>query len=404
MRDEQPSQRRHDGPIAAEAQSRAIDALRGAAVVAVLEYHYGSLFKLYAWLGAPAAIRTPLAYGYAGVDLFFVLSAYLLTMSLVRIRANQAAGARKTAAFYVRRLFRIGPLYLVLLASAAVYEALASGRAETPVALDRIAPLWRYMTFTQPYYLAQFPEWTGHYLAPTYSLAVEEHFYLVLPLLVVLLSRDALKKLAILSLALAPLIRLRLSIEIGDLAAIAWPIARIDSFGWGVLVALAAPQDKPALEKLRVGALAAALLAFGYVLAAQRFGLPYGHDVGEAALSSALAALSCGVLMWVLDSAPGAGSLKPLVSALAWAGRRCFPIYLFQMPVIFVIADLRGTGSPNVESAADAGFMLLATIALLVLSDVTHRLIERPATEAGGALARRILDGRRRVAMASLRP
>jgi peptidoglycan/LPS O-acetylase OafA/YrhL len=107
--------------------------------------------------------------GWIGVDLFFVLSGYLI--------ANQVlAGVNRgeqlsLAAFYARRAFRTWPAYWVVLACYFLFPSWMGGN--TP------PPLWRFLTFTQNFNLP-----TGSAFSHAWSLCVEEQFYLVLPLAV----------------------------------------------------------------------------------------------------------------------------------------------------------------------------------------------------------------------------
>ena len=90
-----------------------IDALRGFAILFVIQFHLFSTTGAYETIGTPQAVQRVLAYGWVGVDLFFVLSAYLLTRNLARQEATPSVIGR----FYLRRAFRILPLYWVVLAA-----------------------------------------------------------------------------------------------------------------------------------------------------------------------------------------------------------------------------------------------------------------------------------------------
>jgi peptidoglycan/LPS O-acetylase OafA/YrhL len=140
-----------------------LDTLRALAVTLVVLHHY-TLFvsnddHTFGWVGQ---------IGWAGVDLFFALSGYLI--------GNQIFAALKTGAglslksFYARRLLRTLPNYLVVLAMYFMWPAVGE---EAP-----LAPLWRYLSFTQNLGLAP-----GTAFSHSWSLAVEEQFYLVLPAL-----------------------------------------------------------------------------------------------------------------------------------------------------------------------------------------------------------------------------
>lgn len=116
-----------------------------------------------------------------GVDLFFVLSGYLLGGICLEHRRS----ATYFSTFYARRAFRIFPIYFAWIA---VYVLLGHHMAESP-SYDRDVPAWPYALYVQNFYVAARGD-VGlgpGFLSPTWSLAIEEHFYLVLPLLVWLL-------------------------------------------------------------------------------------------------------------------------------------------------------------------------------------------------------------------------
>ncbi|MFK0166705.1 acyltransferase family protein [Rhizobium sp. NPDC090279] len=122
-----------------------------------------------------AAIRP---YGWIGVDIFFVLSGYLIGSQLMAEVARRNAIDFKT--FYLRRAFRILPAFLLVLAVYALVPSLRDAPAMQSV--------WRFLTFTVNFGLD--PR-SGGAFAEAWSLGVEAHFYLILPILVVLLKRRA---------------------------------------------------------------------------------------------------------------------------------------------------------------------------------------------------------------------
>jgi peptidoglycan/LPS O-acetylase OafA/YrhL len=115
-------------------------------------------------------------YGWIGVDLFFVMSGYLIGGQLLK---SYATGARPSlSSFYRRRAFRILPAYLVVLT---LYFTIPIWREQ-----PGISPVWMFLTFTQN--LLIHIE-TNRAFSQAWSLCVEEHFYLVLPLLFIAMMR-----------------------------------------------------------------------------------------------------------------------------------------------------------------------------------------------------------------------
>jgi peptidoglycan/LPS O-acetylase OafA/YrhL len=114
-----------------------------------------------------------------GVDLFFVLSGFLIGQQVLRpyLSGQRPSHFHSIAEFYRRRAYRILPAYLAVLA----LYFLVPGWREAP----SIAPLWKFLTFTMNFGFSFDRRSFSH----AWSLCVEEHFYLVLPLLVTLLMR-----------------------------------------------------------------------------------------------------------------------------------------------------------------------------------------------------------------------
>jgi peptidoglycan/LPS O-acetylase OafA/YrhL len=157
-----------------------LDGLRGIAIGLVLLHHY--IFQLHPampeWL---SAVLFPIAeMGWSGVDLFFVLSGFLIGGILVDARASP----NYYSTFYIRRGFRILPLYsLLIFLGFLLVELSAHGGAVLKGISLHPAPWLYYITFTQNFYFATHTDIIS-YMQITWSLAVEEQFYLTLPLLV----------------------------------------------------------------------------------------------------------------------------------------------------------------------------------------------------------------------------
>ncbi|WP_322402593.1 acyltransferase [Massilia luteola] len=151
------------------ARLRGLDLLRAAAILLVLMTHYSGFVSQSATFGVIGKV------GWAGVDLFFVLSGYLIGNQLLAPAARGAALSLKT--FFVRRLLRTLPNYYVVLALYWMFPG-------PPLGGSGMAPPWRFLTFTQNFGLAY-----GQTFTHSWSLCIEEQFYLLLPLAVLALAR-----------------------------------------------------------------------------------------------------------------------------------------------------------------------------------------------------------------------
>src|SRR5580704_8318116 len=142
-----------------------LDLLRALAITLVLFFHY-QIF------GHPHWIETFGKFGWTGVDLFFVLSGYLIASQLF---VKMATGKKISfPEFFLKRFFRIIPAYLAVLT---IYFCFPAFRER-----EALSPLWRFLTFTQNFGLDLSIHGT---FSHSWSLCIEEQFYLLLPLILI---------------------------------------------------------------------------------------------------------------------------------------------------------------------------------------------------------------------------
>jgi peptidoglycan/LPS O-acetylase OafA/YrhL len=171
-----------------------LDAVRGIAIVVVLVHNLN---------GFSSPPLSPITkYGWMGVDLFFVLSGFLITGILLDSKSSENYFRN----FYARRCLRIWPLYYCVLVLMFVIVPLALPQA-APEIFRRSTPWWSYPFFLQNFLVAG-PVLAVGPLGVSWSLAVEELFYLVWPFFVKVLSTERLQFLAWVVLLISPPLRL----------------------------------------------------------------------------------------------------------------------------------------------------------------------------------------------------
>lgn len=230
--------------ISSSTRIPALDGLRGIAILLVLMAHsFLDLDVHYAHHPVLNWLTRMSRFDWSGVDLFFVLSGFLIGGIL--LDARDSPNYFKT--FYLRRAYRILPLYfLVLTVGWLTFQAGQLGwlRGQWAELFSGPIPWWAFFTFTQNVAMAltgnRFAGRAG--LSPTWSLAVEEQFYLTLPLLVRYASRRRLVQIVLGVITGAAVLRFLVMLYVPSQSFAAYLLTpcRADALGMGVLAALAA--------------------------------------------------------------------------------------------------------------------------------------------------------------------
>ena len=199
------------------------------------------------------------------------------------------------------------------------------------------------------------------------------------------------RRLALVAIAwilLATPMRVFLLLELGGIAPATWTIARLDSFGWGMLIALAptlwlgfAKRFDPRL----VIATGAAL--FVNVVLFAPYVLPGGRNdnvFGATWIALAMALITFGVVNYGAEPRQPGRALR----ALAWCGARCYSLYLLHVPILGLIFLAAGQmDKPKVDDLATLGLAALAAGLTLIAADFCYRRVELPFMELAGRLA-----------------
>jgi len=200
-----------------------LDAVRGIAILVVLVHN-----NLPKYPTLP--LQRVFSYGWMGVDLFFVLSGFLITDIL--FDSKESAGYFKN--FYVRRCLRIWPLYFAVLFFMFVVVPLLRP-SDGVLVFARSSPWWAYLLFLQNF-VGPSPTGAVGPLSVTWSLAIEEQFYLVWAVVVRCCSYAQLRRLAIMVICLSPFVRFYLSrLHVGLYSNV---FCRLDGLMAGSLLAL----------------------------------------------------------------------------------------------------------------------------------------------------------------------
>jgi peptidoglycan/LPS O-acetylase OafA/YrhL len=343
-----------------------LDGLRAVAVGAVIAYHFFPRF-------APA--------GYLGVDVFFVLSGYLIT-SLLLVEWK-GTGTIDLRAFWARRARRLLPaLFLVLLAFA-VWSALALQPMERGrIRGEGLATLfyganWYFIHGGQPYFdrIGISP------LEHAWSLAVEEQFYLAWPLVVLgCLSvtlgrmRSALVPVTVLGVGVSVLLMALLYVP-GDIyRSYMATDTRAHQLLIGALLAvgLRSNRARHRVNRVTPWALgpAAVVMCAAAMIFAPGLDQSFLYQGGSVLFAVAVATVIAAAV------APGRSPIKGVLSLppLVWLGRISYGLYLWHFPVLMAISESRtGLDGPALTLVHLSGTLLLATLSFYLVEQPIRR-------------------------------
>jgi len=355
----------------------ALDGIRGMAAILVMVFHLAR--QEIAGTG-PAAIGAVAQFGWAGVDLFFVLSGFLISGILLDSRDRP----RFFRTFYRRRALRIFPLYFAFLALYIYVIVPVLPGAESDI-VQRQKWLWTYLS---NFDVARFGWYAGvgSHANNLWSLAIEEQFYLVFPLAVFFLPRRAIWVAAGSCVVGALVVRLYLAqAGYGTLVSYVLTFTRVDALGLGILVALMARQRQMLRQFVPTAraAIVAAILACGVVTF--RNGRFSFDDWSTVLIAQPLLAFGfAGVLLLTVTDG-GSERLRRLFESriLRFFGLYSYGLYMWH-PLMGRVVRLAGLQQAKVEAAlhsSTAAVLLVVTAKFLLAiaaALLSYYVIERP--------------------------
>ena len=350
-----------------------LDGVRGIAILLVLLYHLApqgliaSLHLSPTLSGVASVLVYPVAaLGWTGVDLFFVLSGFLITTILLQTKNTP----RYFRNFYARRFLRIFPVYYATLILLFVVVPVLRSSTHTIPPRDRVF-YWFYLQN----WLETFQTYTGFrsgYLIHFWSLAVEEQFYLVWPLTVYLLTPRQLVRLSTSLIVTSLLVRIAVNVFVpyawADFNLVQFnTVARFDTLALGALIACATVHFGHALDgswwqRRAAFALAALFLALAAIVLLSPSSPQVSNPVFRTVGYSVLAGVWALFLLRALRADPAAFTRRVLrLRGLAYTGAISYGLYVFHYPIYGAVWAM-------MRLPAVRGHPLLATLASPVLA------------------------------------
>lgn len=361
----------------------ALDGLRGLAILMVLVMHCYVIVPTPPGIAVLDLLKLACSLFFTGVDLFFVLSGFLIGGILLD---NQRA-PRLLSAFFARRGFRILPLYALLLLSFVCCRDIAS-----LVALNRGAyfespvPVWSYFAMVQNIAMGWVGNVGNYWLSPTWSLGIEEQFYLLMPLLAQRFGTRGFVYAAVLAFVLCPLLRVAALLFSGNTVAATFLLPmRADALFAGVLGAVIV-RHEPAVQLLRrhrslLGAALLVLAAFLAVLTTRSLsaGAPLMISVGY----TVAAVFFAGSVLWVVLFPASLAARLCRFEPLCAIGVVSYFVYLAHTPVFFVTHWLARGQPPLHLDWTGAALTVLALGLTAALAALSWRWLETPLLRLG---------------------
>jgi peptidoglycan/LPS O-acetylase OafA/YrhL len=358
-----------------------LDGLRGIAILLVLIWHFTGMLadpgqgaiQYLAWRFA--------IFGRSGVDLFFVLSGFLI----VGILMDNRDSPNYFKTFYVRRMLRILPAYLILVAGFWLCVVTLDGRLA--YYFDRQLPLWSLLTFTQNWVMASLNGFGSMSIGATWSLAIEEQFYLFAPALIVWLPPRWLPK-ALIAIGLTSIAARSVCFYFypeNFTAPYVGTIFRLDGLCTGGLIAIAYRNKAMwaairARRTLLLGVLCAliAIIPFYTWFLRSSFALPVLFHFGHAYLALLYGVSLIGILMG--SGTPAMAWLR--AKSLGAIGLISYSLYLFHPSFKGLFFALAHRGE-SMRTPFDVALLVMALMSTFGFCAALYVCIELPAQKFG---------------------
>lgn len=340
-----------------------LDGLRGLMTILVIVSHFFG--------EVPHGLR-PTMLGWLAVDMFFVLSGYLIGKLIIERKQH----ANFFTVFYVRRFCRIIPPYFT---TVLILFGLLALMRQPWVEADIRFPLWSYLSFNQNFFMISTDGIGAHWLAPTWTLAVEEHFYLAIPAFIVFVPTRRL--VAVLLAVVIVAVLLRIAIYrfglLPDMAALVLLPSRADILVCGILAAIAHKTRGIPWQLIQLP-----LRLTPIIMLVGSFGLKLLDNGSFETIGPLLVAIGCAAfLLTIVLGAPEAKRFHSPV--LRFFGDNGYCLYLTHLPVLGLMHGLILGTRPDVATLSQWLVTLAALPVCTLVGWGMTRLIEEPGTGYG---------------------
>jgi peptidoglycan/LPS O-acetylase OafA/YrhL len=344
-----------------------LDGLRATAVLLVVVWHYVGV-------GENPILWRALIFGRIGVDLFFVLSGYLITRILLNSRERPGYFAH----FYRRRAFRILPIYAVMVLLYLIGRNLRGSTAG--YLFGGSVPWWSYIVGLQNWWMAAQQTYGARWLGGTWSLAVEEQFYLIFPLIVWYLRPARLPYILATMMILCPIARIITGVMGDHFGYYVLAPLRADILAVGALIAWAELAKKTAVAAPAIRKVLWVSLALFPVFA---FLIGRNTDIHMALWGHTYLVALFGSIVFTVLQLKGSRRLEFLRTRPAhFFAKISYALYLVHGNVLFLTFLAAGSAS-TVSTWKGASLTAMAFALSVALCAASFRFFEAPLIERG---------------------
>lgn len=372
-----------------------LDRLRGVAIALTVMIHYTRIF--FPWAVHPqynhgAGIFNIWMNSWTGVDLFLVISGYIISKKLIETLESRAGNVESTISetktFYLKRLFRIYPVAVTIFVFVLLCAIFFNKGGYFSSVENTIEAGVSIFTYTFNYYFA-FGNYHGFPLSPYWSLSVEEQFYLFYPIFLLCCKTTKQRVIVLFSLLLLITFLVR---PYSSFHSLFLTQTRCDGLIYGCLLYFLSRQswyDQLVPKICENKYVSMAIFAFLTVVLAGFPGLGFSNNITipvACALSTVLVMLSSFKKDIII-------SFLPIQRLLDYLGNRSYSLYLVHLPMFAVTQEVffrlsHVYGFP-LNSRLDVYYSIMALILVIIATELSFRCVETPFLKLG----RKVMKG-----------
>ena len=313
------------------------------------------------------------SFGWVGVDLFFVISGFLIGSILLR---HQVSG-KLFKTFYLRRFLRIVPNYYLLILIFIIISQLSFFKGDYFLTGNKVIPIWSYFAMTHNFFMADLQNMGNDAMSVTWSIGIEEQFYILFPLFILLIKEKWLPYFLIVLIGMAIYCR---SLYTHWIPAYVLLPCRMDAISFGILLAwLHKNYDVKLLVQKHVSKM---LVSVGLVILICAYLFYFYRDLGI--VRNSLFAFVFFILILISLGKPQSHYVKLLSNK--WLGRIgmiSYSLYLFHYLILGVFRNLGTHFYTAGGTAYNIGVSITALLVSFFFAWLVYQFLEKPFVALG---------------------